>query len=57
MYNKFYGYLFKSKKNMKEIKFYDINKDNELIIELSKHISEVGKAYDIKILRYYAIVF
>ena len=34
---------------MKEIKFYDINKDNESIIGLSKHISEVGKNYDIKI--------
>ena len=39
----------KVKRNMKEIKFYDINKDNESIIELSKHISEVGKTYDIKI--------
>ena len=47
----------KVKRNMKEVKFYDINKDNELIIELSKHISEVGKSCDIKILRYYAIVF
>ena len=39
----------KVKRNMKEIKFYDINKDNESIIGLSKHISEVGKNYDIKI--------
>ena len=39
----------KVKRNMKEIKFYDINKDNELIMELSKHISEVGKNYNIKI--------
>ena len=39
----------KVKRNMKEIKFYDINKDNESIIELSKHLSEVGKTYNIKI--------
>lgn len=39
----------KVKRNMKEIKFYDINKDANSIIELSKHISEVGKASDIKI--------
>ena len=39
----------KVKRNMKEIKFYDINKDNESIIKLSKHLSEVGKTYNIKI--------
>lgn len=39
----------KVKRNMKEVKFYDINKDTNSIIELSKHISEVGKASDIKI--------
>lgn len=39
----------KVKRNMKEIKFYDINKDTNSIIELSKHISEVGKACKIKI--------
>ena len=39
----------KVKRNMKEIKFYDINKDTNSIIELSKHISEVGKAFNIKI--------
>ena len=47
----------KVKRNMKEIKFYDINKDTNSITEFSKHISEVGKSCDIKILRYYAIVF
>ena len=39
----------KVKRNMKEIKFYDINKDNELIMELSKYISEVGKDCNIRI--------
>ena len=39
----------KVKRNMKEIKFYDINKDTDSIIELSKHLSEVGKTYNIKI--------
>ena len=39
----------KVKRNMKEIKFYDINKDTNSIIELSKHISEVGKVFNIKI--------
>ena len=39
----------KVKRNMKEFKFYDINKDTNSIIELSKHISEIGKVFNIKI--------
>ena len=39
----------KVKRNMKEIKFYDINKDAKSIMELSKYISEVGKDCNIKI--------
>ena len=39
----------KVKVNMKEINFFDINKDKNLTIELSKYISEVGKTYNIEI--------